>query len=83
MESQPLTNIGALDGRYRNKVAQLAPLASEYGLMRYRVIVECAWFAHLAQCDGVGELPALESTTASELEASIDFSNPSQNRDQS
>ena len=60
-------NIGALDGRYRNKVAQLAPLTSEYGLLRYRVLVECRWFAHLAQCDGVSELPQLDATAAAQV----------------
>ena len=35
-----LTAISAIDGRYRNKVEELAPIVSEYGLIRNRVLVE-------------------------------------------
>ena len=53
----PLTAIGAADGRYRAKTAALAPIFSEFGLIRLRVQVECAWFLALAQLPGVPELP--------------------------
>ena len=59
LELTPITAIGAADGRYRGKVAALAPILSEYGLMRFRVFVECEWFATLAGLDGIGELPPL------------------------
>ncbi len=59
MDLTPLTAIGAADGRYRDKVAELAPVMSEYGLMRFRVLVECEWFATLAELDGLDELPPL------------------------
>jgi len=68
----PLLAVGALDGRYRGKVEDLAPLVSEYGLMRYRVAVECAWFAHLAAEAGVAELPALSDAQRQALEAVSD-----------
>ncbi len=55
-----LLAIGALDGRYRDKVESLAPLVSEFGLMRYRVIVECKWFEHLAAASDIPELPVLD-----------------------
>lgn len=54
-----LLAVSALDGRYRAKVEPLAPLVSEYGLMRYRVLAECRWFAHLAGAPAIAELPAL------------------------
>ena len=75
VQTHPLLTIGALDGRYRNRVEPLAPLASEFGLMRYRVLVECRWFAHLAQTDAIRELPTLSSEQAAAV-ASIaeDFS---------
>ena len=55
-----LLAISALDGRYRDKVNAFAPLVSEFGLMRYRVIVECNWFAHLATMPEIPQLPALD-----------------------
>ena len=59
MDLTPITAIGAADGRYRDKVARLAPILSEYGLMKFRVLVECEWFAALARLDGIAELPPL------------------------
>ena len=38
-----LTAISPADGRYRSKLTDLAPLVSEFGLIRYRVHVECEW----------------------------------------
>ena len=40
VQTHPLMTIGALDGRYRNRLEPLAPLVSEFGLIRYRVLVE-------------------------------------------
>ena len=44
----PLTAISPLDGRYRARVAPLAPIVSEFGLMRQRVMVEVEWLLCLA-----------------------------------
>lgn len=44
-----LTNISPLDGRYRKVAKTLAPTMSEYGLIRFRVIVECAYLMALAR----------------------------------
>ena len=68
----PLLAIGALDGRYRSKVESLAPLVSELGLMRYRVLVECRWFAHLAAAPEVAELPALDAVQQAGLDALVE-----------
>ena len=59
MEPNPLMAVSALDGRYRDKLLALAPIVSEFGLMRYRVAVECRWFMHLAAHPAIAELPAL------------------------
>ena len=40
MELSPLTAIAAIDGRYRKQVQHLDEYFSEYGLIRYRVLVE-------------------------------------------
>lgn len=55
----PLLAISAVDGRYRGKVEALAPIFSEYGLIRCRVRVECEWFLALAALPEVAELPPL------------------------
>ncbi|HZF64731.1 MAG TPA: adenylosuccinate lyase [Chitinophagaceae bacterium] len=40
MELNPLTAIGAIDGRYRKQVEHLYEYFSEYGLIKYRVLIE-------------------------------------------
>ncbi len=67
MQLTPITAIGAADGRYRNKVANLAPLLSEYGLMKFRVLIECEWFAALAELRALDELPPLDQQQAQAL----------------
>lgn len=49
--------LSPLDGRYANKVAELAPIFSEFGLMRYRTIVEIEWLVHLSENDIAPEIP--------------------------
>ena len=44
----PLTAISPVDGRYGSKTAPLREIASEYGLIRYRVAVEVRWLQALA-----------------------------------
>lgn len=39
-ELTSLTALSPLDGRYWSKVKDLAPYMSEYGLIRFRVLVE-------------------------------------------
>jgi len=51
--------ISAIDGRYRSKVAPLAELTSEYGLMHFRVQVECEWFLFLSEQPQIQEFPGL------------------------
>ncbi len=48
MEIKLLSAISPIDGRYRNKVDELAVYFSEYGLIRYRVFVEVEYFIALA-----------------------------------
>jgi adenylosuccinate lyase len=52
-----LTAVGPLDGRYASKVAGLRSYFSEYGLIRFRVLVECRWLQQLAALEGVPEVP--------------------------
>ena len=55
-----LTAVSPLDGRYRGRVEALAPLVSEFGLIRFRVMVEIEWFLHLAATPEIAELPPLD-----------------------
>ena len=49
MNANPLFAISPLDGRYASKVTALQPIFSEFGLIKYRVIVEVSWLKHLYQ----------------------------------
>ncbi len=48
MPHSALTAISPIDGRYANKVEELRPIFSEYGLIRFRVLVEVRWLQALA-----------------------------------
>mgnify|MGYP001383335553 CR=1 FL=1 len=56
-----LTAISAVDGRYRNKVNELSPIVSEYGLIRSRVQVECDWLLFLCDTKEVSEITKLDA----------------------
>jgi len=67
-----LTSLNALspvDGRYGNKTRSLSPYFSEFGLIRYRVIVEIRWLQQLAAHPGIVEVPALSASANAFLEA--------------
>ena len=64
-----LMAIGAADGRYKSKVSDLKPLVSEYGLIRNRVQVECAWFVALSESAAITECPSLSDQARAHMEA--------------
>jgi adenylosuccinate lyase len=66
----PLTALSPLDGRYRGKIAALAKLFSEFGLIRERIKVELAWLEALSDEPAIVEFPAL-SASARALLASV------------
>jgi adenylosuccinate lyase len=65
MELSALTAISPVDGRYRRHTEMLDSYFSEYGLMRYRVLVEIEYFIFLAS----QSFPQLPAVTASKQEA--------------
>ena len=71
MNSSPLTNISPVDGRYANKTESLQNIASEYGLIKYRVIVEIAWLKQLAEQADIAELPSFSQDTSDFLDSII------------
>ena len=66
MERGALSAISPMDGRYRDRVRELRPVFSEFGLIRQRVRVEVAWFRTLA---GHGELTGRNALEESALRA--------------
>ena len=59
MELSALTAVSPIDGRYADKIADLRPIFSEYGLIRYRVRVEIDWLKALARDPAIPEVPPL------------------------
>jgi adenylosuccinate lyase len=59
MALSSLTAISPIDGRYANKTQVLRTIFSEFGLIRYRVIVEIRWLQFLAAHPDIVEVPAL------------------------
>ncbi|MFQ5488875.1 MAG: lyase family protein, partial [Gammaproteobacteria bacterium] len=59
MDYSPLTAISPIDGRYQDKVGELRPICSEFGLIRYRVLVEVHWLKALAASDAIPEVAPL------------------------
>jgi len=66
-----LNAISPVDGRYHSKTSSLQPYFSEYGLIRYRVIVEIRWLQRLASNPGIEEVPPLSEAANTFLEALI------------
>ena len=62
-----LCAVSPLDGRYGSKVDELREVFSEYGLVKRRVAVECAWLAALCAHPGLPECPPLAADEAATL----------------
>ncbi len=56
MEYNALTALSPLDGRYSAKLSALRPIFSEYGLIRFRLLVEIRWLQQLAQIPAMKEI---------------------------
>jgi adenylosuccinate lyase len=69
MSLTSLTAISPIDGRYARQVEKLRPIFSEYGLIRFRVLVEVRWLQALAAETKIGEVPAFSETAKQALDA--------------
>jgi adenylosuccinate lyase len=49
MDEFELTALSCVDGRYATKCGPLKEFFSEYGLIRYRVLVETEWLKYLVR----------------------------------
>ncbi|MBT4553511.1 MAG: adenylosuccinate lyase [Candidatus Thioglobus sp.] len=70
MELSALTAISPVDGRYFDKTKVLGSIFSEFGLIKYRVLIEVKWLQAMADNDSIAEVTAF-STEASEFLANI------------
>ena len=69
MTSDNLLAISPIDGRYSSKCAELREIFSEYGLVRRRVLVECAWLEALCGAKEIRECRALSAAERRALRA--------------
>jgi adenylosuccinate lyase len=72
MKISTLKALSPVDGRYSEKVNDLRDIFSEYGLIRYRVLVEVRWLQCLADEPAVAELPPLTSVMKDVLNHIVD-----------
>jgi len=66
-----LNAISPIDGRYRNKVSELAQFSSEEALMKHRVEIECKYLAALMKNKIICALPS--QSAVMHLDSIIDF----------
>lgn len=69
MNLSSLTAISPIDGRYGDKVDVLRSIFSEFGLLKYRVLVEVRWLQKLSEIDQIKEVPAFSQKANDYLNA--------------
>lgn len=72
MTHSQLMAISPLEGRYYDKLINLRPIFSEYGLIRFRVLIEIRWLQMLAEHAHLPELPPLSHHAQSLLNSIVD-----------
>lgn len=65
------TALSPLDGRYAQKTKELCYFFSEFGLIRFRVLVEVKWLIKLSQIPEIKEVPNFSEEAESFLERII------------
>ncbi len=63
MDLSALTAISPIDGRYSKKTTHLREFCSEYGLIKYRVLVEIRWLQALSQQKKIHEVPEFSAAS--------------------
>lgn len=72
MEHTLLTNLSPLDGRYADKLNDLRPFFSEFGLIHYRVLVEIRWLQTLSKDHKISEIHKFSGNENDYLNAIVD-----------
>jgi adenylosuccinate lyase len=68
MKLTSLSAISPIDGRYAEKTVKLRSIVSEFGLIRYRVLVEIRWLEMLAAHPGMPEVAPLSESARTRLD---------------
>ncbi|BBB23116.1 adenylosuccinate lyase [Abyssogena phaseoliformis symbiont OG214] len=75
MKLTKLTAISPIDGRYFDKTKVLSTIFSEFGLIKYRVLIEVKWLQAMAGNAGIIEVPAFSQAAVKFLDGIVaDFS---------
>ena len=72
MELSALTAISPADGRYGSKTKELRAIFSEFGLIKYRVIVEVRWLQALSNNDKIAEVAPFSDATNALLDSIVE-----------
>ena len=72
MKVSTLRALSPADGRYADKVSSLRDIFSEFGLIRFRVLVEVRWLQCLADEPGIEEIGPLSSVMKDVLNNIVD-----------
>ena len=72
MKVPTLRALSPTDGRYSEKVNGLRDIFSEYGLIRFRVMVEVRWIQCLADAPGIEEIGPISSAMKDVLNRIVD-----------
>ncbi|MDY6956598.1 MAG: adenylosuccinate lyase [Pseudomonadota bacterium] len=71
MELTALTALSPIDGRYADKTFELRSILSEFGLIRYRALVEVCWLQTLSNEPSIAEVPPLSDGARGRLDEII------------
>ena len=72
MKFNALTSISPIDGRYFEKTSDLKEIFSEFGLIKYRVLVEVRWLQAMSSNPQIPEVPDFDSATNQSLDAIVE-----------
>lgn len=61
MDTSALMAVSPLDGRYQEKVNSLRAIFSEFGLIKFRIIIEIRWLEMLAEVADLADIPRLSA----------------------
>ena len=75
MKFNTLTSLSPIDGRYFEKTSELKEIFSEFGLIKYRVLVEVRWLQTMSANSQISEVVEFDAATSKILDAIVeDFS---------
>ncbi len=75
MKLTELTAISPIDGRYFDKTKALSAVFSEFGLIKYRVLIEIKWLQAMSNNAGITEVPVFSQAAVKFLDDIVaDFS---------